>query len=157
MKKIITIAIIIMTLLVVGCTYEEEPNKKKLTDNNLGSLLYQVPKSFKKSSDSTDNTYFYHYINKNKTDSCTLTILIHEPYTTDLEKIIKTYMYSDEDFVNNIKWKYAENKRGTNTIYYVYTTIHDNKNYVIQYDDLRYGNYCNYAYKKIIKSLKFKE
>lgn len=163
MKKINIYILVIISLLLVGCTYQEEPNKKKLTNNNFESLNFQVPESFEKSKESTEKSYFYHYIDKNKLDSCTLTVLIHEPYTTDLEKIIKTYMYSNEDFVikekeiNNIKWKYAENKRSSNNIYYVYTTIYNNRIYVIQYDDLKYGNYCDYAYKKIIKSLKFKE
>lgn len=163
MNKKNIILILFISLLVVGCTYEEPKNNKKLTNKKLEQLSYKVPKSFEKSKLSTETSSFYDYIDKSHMNSCTLSVITIDPYTKDLEQIIKTYMYSDEDFIikdkkiNNIKWKYAKNERSSNIIYYVYTTIYNNKIYVIQYDDLRPGDYCDYAYKKIIKSLKFEE
>ena len=163
MKKIKILIIVLICLLSIGCTYEEEKENIKTNNYNLGSLTYKIPKSFKKSDNSTASSYFYDYKDDTNMNSCTLSVKIQEPYTNDLEQIIKTYMYSDEDFVikekniSNVKWKYAKNERSSNIIYYVYTTIYNNKLYVVQYDDLRTGTYCDYAYKKIIKSLKFQE
>ena len=163
MKKIKIYIVILISLISIGCTYEEEPKNIKTNNTSLGLLTYKIPKSFIKSDKSTDTSYFYSYNDEINMNSCTLSVIILDLYITDLEQIIKTYMYSDENFIikekniNNIKWKYSKNERNSKIIYYVYTTIYNNKIYVVQYDDLKSGDYCDYAYKKIIKSLKFQE
>lgn len=159
--KYITI-IITFVLLLTGCDFEEE-EVIKLQDNQIGKIKYSIPNTFKKSELSSDNVHIYKYNDEHIGTVCNFTITATTPFNTNLDIIIKSYMFSDDDYIikeekiDNQVWKYASDNRKTDGLYYAYATIYQDKLYVIQYDDIGTDSYCKDMFKKITKSIKVEE
>ena len=151
-----------MILLVSGCKVLEK-EKPKTKKNKLVKLTYIVPEDFKKSNLSTDSSSFYNYTDKYSHDVCDLSVYSMTPFTRDMDVIMKSYMFSEEDRIikdkkiNNQVWKYSTDERKTKGIFYTYITIYQDVLYVIQYDDMGMDSYCKDSFKQILKSVKFEE
>jgi lipopolysaccharide export LptBFGC system permease protein LptF len=168
LKFVIFILFLFFLIVVIGLINGGKPEKKKTKDEfevkKHGQLTIKIPKTFEQDNgDENDNVIYYDYSDKDLENVCIVKIENKDAYDVNLEQEAKDNIYVDGTYqtekkeINGKEWSIASIKYNLKTVYYAYVTTHNNQIYVVKYDDLGPGDYCDKMYKKIMKTIEFKE
>ena len=163
MKKILKVFIyVVFVLLIAGC--KKNVNKTTVQNSKIGNLSFSVPVEFAKDKNNASETSaYYSYTSSDGKESCFVGVFESVVTSDDLDKLAKDNLYGTGDTsvsdktINNQNWKVAIAKNGETLVNYSYVTIYNKKSYIVTYNNLGNGNFCNTSQDTIINSLKFEK
>ena len=162
MKKIRIFIIVLMVLILTGCS-DNNVDFSKTNIVTFNDLTVEIPNAFTKDTDNgTDEMVFYSYSDAEKYNYCSMYLAISNYPDSDMKKAIQEggfynktdWTYNEKD-INGYKWSigYKEESVKHNKTFYVIN--HNGKEYSFNYEDYGSGDKCAEALKVIEKTLKF--
>ena len=158
------ICLIVFIYLINRNQPEKELERDNLEEKKHGNLIIKIPSKFQIDDNTPeDRIVYYDYYDKDLDNTCILMLEYKDAYDINLEQEAKNNIYVEGDYqteekdINNHKWNIVHLRHNIKAIYHAYATTYNDKIYVIKYDDIGTGDYCDRAYKKMIKTIEFRE
>ena len=158
------IAITVFIILLNDNKPKKVTTKEKKEEKIIGNLHISIPEKFElDDNNEEDNIVYYDYNDTDLSNTCIIQIEYKDYYDTNIEQEAKDNIFvngsyhTEEKEINNHKWWVITLRHNIKAIYYSYATTYNDKIYTIKYDDIGTGNYCDKAYNKIFKTIKFGE